>query len=255
MTPPRNLPNVITFSRLILALLLFVILSLVGHAQGASAGAAGVAGWVLARERLLLTGATVIFWLAAFSDFLDGYVARRWSLQTDFGRIVDPFADKVVVCGAFVLLTPIKGSFVAPWMVVVMLARELLVDGLRGFAESRGHAFPSRWAGKVKMAVQSLAILWVLMTLAAFRGVAWAEWTSFVLVILTVIATVYSGLSYVYDARRLFADDAPGADEPVVESEHRMKPAEVLTLVLLLVALVVLIGLGFAGKLGGGPIP
>ena len=133
------------------------------------------------------------------------------------------------------------------------MARELLVDGLRGFAESRGHAFPSRWAGKVKMAVQSLAILWVLMTLAAFRGVAWAEWTSFVLVILTVIATVYSGLSYVYDARRLFADE-PSNEEPVVESEHRMKPAEVLTLVLLMVALVILIGLGFAGKLGGGPI-
>jgi CDP-diacylglycerol--glycerol-3-phosphate 3-phosphatidyltransferase len=205
---PRNLPNWITFSRLVLAALLFVFLGLVGHAHSATGGDPGaVVTWVRDYESLLLTICTVIFFLAGVSDFLDGYVARRWDLQTDFGRIVDPFADKVIVCGAFVLLIPVKGSHVAPWMVVVILARELLVDGLRGFAESRGVAFPSLWAGKVKMTVQSLAIVWVLLTLAAFPTTAWANTLGSVLVVAAVISTIYSGGIYLYHARGVLGSD------------------------------------------------
>ena len=200
MTPPRNLPNVITFSRLVLALLLFVILSLVGHAQGAAVGAAGVAGWVVARERLLLTGATVIFWLAAFSDFLDGYVARRWSLQTDFGRIVDPFADKVIVCGTFVFLIPIEGSHVAPWVVVTVLARELLIDGLRGYAESKGVAFPAMWSGKLKMFAQSACLTWILAAVANWPQASWAATANQCMQYLVVGACVISGWHYVRHA-------------------------------------------------------
>ena len=204
-TPPRNLPNAITISRLVLALALFVILGLVTAAQQPhlSGDASPLVEWVGPRERLLLGICTVIFAFAAFSDMLDGYVARRWSLQTDFGRIVDPFADKVTICGSFVFLISLKGSPIAGWMVVVILARELLVDGLRGFAESHGVAFPSVWAGKVKMFCQSCCIGWILLTMAAFPSAAWAAWIGIALIVITIASTLYSGAIYVFLARKV----------------------------------------------------
>lgn len=204
-TPPRNLPNAITISRLVLALALFVILGLVTAAQQAAAGegASEFYASVLGQERLLLGICTVIFGFAAFSDMLDGYVARRWNLQTDFGRIVDPFADKVTICGTFVFLISLKGSPIAGWMVVVILARELLVDGLRGFAESRGVAFPSVWAGKVKMFFQSCCLGWILLTLAAMREQQWAHYLGLLFLTITIASTLYSGAIYVFLARKV----------------------------------------------------
>ncbi|MGE0713430.1 MAG: CDP-diacylglycerol--glycerol-3-phosphate 3-phosphatidyltransferase [Planctomycetota bacterium] len=226
--PPRNLPNLITMARLVLAVCLFGVLWLVGGAQATPPEAGGLWGWARDYERLLLGTGTVMFLVAAISDFLDGYVARRWNLQTDFGRIFDPFADKVIVCGSFVLLLPLRGSPVAPWMVVVILARELLVDGLRGFAESRGVAFPSQWAGKVKMTLQSWAIGWSLLTMAAFRGQPWAEGFALFCVVLALIVTVYSGASYVWGARALLSGEelarhvqAPAQDAPAEKEEVR----------------------------------
>ena len=112
MAPPRNLPNLITGARLVLAIVLFGLLIAVEAAQRSPQGWLGQAA--LGRERLLLNISLVIFVVAAISDTLDGQIARRWGLQTDFGRIVDPFADKVIVCGTFLLLTPLAGSQVAP---------------------------------------------------------------------------------------------------------------------------------------------
>ncbi len=209
MPPPRNLPNLITGGRLVLALLLFGILVAVEVA------ARGDGGPAAGRERLLLNVSLVIFVLAAISDALDGQIARRWGLQTDFGRIVDPFADKVIVCGTFVLLAPLKGSQVSSWMVVVILARELLVDGLRGFAESRGVAFPASVWGKTKMVTQSVTIGWIFLAMANLRGLTWAEWTTFVLIGLTIAITLGSGLDYVLKARRVLrADTIASLTEP-----------------------------------------
>jgi CDP-diacylglycerol--glycerol-3-phosphate 3-phosphatidyltransferase len=123
--------------------------------------------------------AFVLFIAAALSDILDGYLARRWGVVTDFGRVMDPFVDKVLVLGAFVYLAspkfaepewsrafglePAGGEIncatgVASWMVVVVLARELLVTSLRGVLEARGMAFAADWSGKVKMFAQSAGI-------------------------------------------------------------------------------------------------
>lgn len=219
--PPRNLPNAITISRLVLASALFVILGIVTAAQQ-SAGSPDATEFmksVLGQERLLFGISTVIFVFAAFSDMLDGYVARRWNLQTDFGRIVDPFADKVTICGSFVFLISLKGSPIAGWMVVVILARELLVDGLRGFAESRGVAFPSQWAGKVKMFIQSICIGWALMAMAIWPGQSWAIWTGVVLALGTIVSTIYSGGIYVFHARNVLGADqigTPSAEAPAL---------------------------------------
>jgi CDP-diacylglycerol---glycerol-3-phosphate 3-phosphatidyltransferase len=208
MAIPRNLPNWITGSRLVLAGVVFTLLWLIGTGQDAGANPGGLAAFARGHERLLFNVSLAIFTLAGISDVLDGYVARRWGLQTDFGRIVDPFADKVIVCGTFVLLIPLEGSQVAAWMVVLILARELLVDGLRGFAESRGIAFPASTSGKAKMFFQSISLLWVLYALGNQQGVAWAESVGLVLLWLAVIATLASGLTYLIRARTLLREHA-----------------------------------------------
>lgn len=212
----RNLPNLITGARLFLAVCLFVVLSMVHHGRG---GQSEFATLLSGHERLLFNVCLAIFSLAALSDVLDGHIARRWGLQTDFGRIVDPFADKVIVCGAFVELLGLPESQVVAWMVVVILARELLVDGLRGFAESKGIAFPASWAGKAKMLIQCACLIWIFFALANLRGVAWAPQVTAACVWTAVVATVASGVIYLHRARKvlsaeLLATHTQGGEAP-----------------------------------------
>src|SRR5919201_606789 len=113
-----NLPNGLTLARLVLAVGLF----------------ACIAGewW--------LTG-VVVFALAAVTDWLDGYLARKHGLASAFGRNFDPLVDKVLICGAFIFLLPVAGAGLAAWMVTVVVARELIITGLRSFFEGRGVSF------------------------------------------------------------------------------------------------------------------
>ncbi|HDY65243.1 MAG TPA: hypothetical protein ENH84_03285, partial [Phycisphaerae bacterium] len=163
----------------------------------------------------------VIFVLAGITDVLDGYLARRLAQQSAFGRIVDPFVDKILVVGAFVMLAApnfiisadsvlsdverslphwLTGgmiSAVQPWMVVVVLAREFVISAIRGYSESQGIKFPATSAGKLKMLLQSLAIGTVLFCVAWTPELIWAMWVKIILVWLSVIATVVSAFFYV----------------------------------------------------------
>ena len=206
-----NLPNQLTLGRIVLAGGFFVLVGL--YEQG-SAGA-----------QWLLNTAFVVYVVAGITDVLDGYLARKLNLTSAFGRIVDPFVDKVLVVGAFVMLTGsnyasaaqtnlpdgdlpawITGNMlsgVQAWMVVAMLAREFIVSAVRGYSESQGVKFPAIPVGKVKMFIQSVAICAVLFQLANFPTIAWAVYVKVSLVWLAVIVTVLSGLAYVGKARRL----------------------------------------------------
>ena len=115
-----NLPNLLTFSRLILAVVFFGLL---------------VADWW--KTSLLL------FIVAASTDWLDGYLARKRGETTTLGRILDPFVDKVIVLGAFIFLLPLSSADTGlyAWMVTVIVARELLVTGLRSYLEGESIAF------------------------------------------------------------------------------------------------------------------
>ncbi len=168
--------------------------------------------------------AVVFFILAAITDALDGYLARKWHVESIFGRIMDPFCDKVLVLGAFIYLAGPRfivrewveeGSFftmatgVYPWMVVIVLARELLVTGFRGEAESMGVSFGSSWFGKWKMILQSFSIPVVLLLTVNFKtgGLETlnvvARWVCYVVVYTTVIVTILSGLPYVTRLRQV----------------------------------------------------
>lgn len=154
----KVLPNAITSVRLLLAVATLALLELLGRTPLMERGALG--WWVCS-----------IFVIAALSDVLDGWLARRWNVVTAYGRVMDPFVDKVLILGTFIFLASpglatgdaelrIVGSGIAAWMVVVMVARELLVTSLRGFLEGLGTPFPADRFGKAKMLMQSVAGPW-----------------------------------------------------------------------------------------------
>jgi len=155
-----NIPNQITLIRFALAAVFFVLLSLFSAERFES-------------ERWILKACFCLFLVAAISDVLDGLLARLMKQVTSFGRILDPVVDKVMVCGAFVFFASphfwqdnVSISSVQPWMVIVILVRELLVSAIRSHSESVGQDFGASWVGKVKMFVQSLAVCVVLFQLA-----------------------------------------------------------------------------------------
>ena len=157
---------------------------------------------------------SVAFWLfvvTSLSDWLDGYLARSQNVVTAFGRIADPFVDKVLVLGSMIFLATMpwsRDSFPA-WVVVVILAREFLVTGIRGYIESVGKAFPADLFGKFKMVLQCLAIGCAL----GARAFHWPAGlynfivsSTDVLVWLTLVTTVGSGLSYVIKTQKILSD-------------------------------------------------
>lgn len=198
----RNTPNALTSARVVLAAGVVVILSAALHPPTLADGMTPDRGWLL-----LAAG---VFVIAALTDALDGYLARRWHVVSLFGRVVDPFADKLLVLGSFVCLAgatfadPRGGmaSGVDAWMAVLILARELLVTTLRGVYESRGVDFSATWSGKSKMILQSIVIPTVLVILAlspAEPGSP-ARWAIGSLVWVTVIVTAWSGVPYLMRA-------------------------------------------------------
>lgn len=156
------------------------------------------------------------FWLfiaVALSDILDGWLARRGNQITAFGRIADPFVDKVLVMGTMIFLAVLPWSrhFFPAWVVVVVLSREFLVTGIRGYVESLGQAFPADWFGKVKMLVQCWAV-GIALGLEAFefseRAREFWTWVGHGTVALTLVTSVGSGFSYVVKARKLLGEAA-----------------------------------------------
>lgn len=212
----RHVPNALTASRLALAGVFFVMLAYYQNQSPLNHHG----------DEVWLNIALIIYLIALATDFLDGYLARRWKVEGAFGRVVDPFVDKVLVLGSFIFfagknftetwnspggvpqsVTTITG--VVPWMVVVILARELLVTSLRGSMESSGEAFGAQLSGKLKMGFQSATILVILLfvnyrdrldhpalrSATIFRDFCiWA----------TLAITVVSGLMYVQKAVTLY---------------------------------------------------
>ncbi|MHC5007844.1 MAG: CDP-alcohol phosphatidyltransferase family protein [Planctomycetota bacterium] len=207
----RSLPNGLTMLRLVLAAAFFATLNAYRYPDE-NVVWAHIAVW--------------LFVLAAVTDAFDGYLARKWDATSTFGRIMDPFCDKVLVLGGFIYMAGPRflvpqwveeGSFftmatgIYPWMVAVMLARELLVTGFRGEAEAMGVSFGSNWWGKWKMILQSITIPTVIFFAITFKtgedrtlSIA-AKWFCYVLVYLTVIVTIGSGLPYVVRLRQIVA--------------------------------------------------
>ena len=150
ITPRRphvfSLPNQLTAARFVLAVVLFGLISL------------NAWSWCL-----------VVFVAAAITDWLDGYLARKQGLTSTLGRNLDPLVDKVLMCGAYIFLLP-KGEgegWLQPWMVTLVVARELVITSLRSYLESFGASFGADWLGKIKMVLQCATLLAIFLALDA----------------------------------------------------------------------------------------
>ena len=167
------------------------------------------------------TAALIIFCLAGFTDFLDGKIARDRNLITNFGRLMDPLADKILTCSAFIALVERgqrvgwMGVKVEAWMVVIIVARELAITGLRLLAASKNVVLSAEGFGKHKTISQISAII-ALLVLEAYQE--WGGWTDvalkpwvpkFALIALyvSVILTFSSGLLYLWRNRRVYLDE------------------------------------------------
>ncbi len=165
----------------------------------------------------MLDLAVVIFIVAAVTDAIDGHIARKRGLVTALGRVLDPFVDKVLVCGAFIIFAgpgfvDADGhnvTEVTAWMVVVIVGRELLVTGLRGFNDARGKAFGASLHGKLKMWMQSIAAPAVLLIVAheaSWPGAKWPSITKQALVWAMVVVTALSTIQYIIRSRDILEE-------------------------------------------------
>lgn len=183
-----NVPNAITLSRLVLAFIVFQLIYLDGW-------------WITA---------AALFVAAAATDFLDGYIARRTGQVTVLGRILDPFVDKIIVCGAFLFLVAHPESGVCAWTAFVVFAREMFVTSLRSFLEMHRVDFSASWLGKLKMVMQCIAVPVCLVTLSPVVretfGTGWPIVLRDICVYAMLTATILSGVVYATRAASLIRD-------------------------------------------------
>ncbi len=152
------------------------------------------------------TSALVVFLIAASTDWMDGYWARKYGQVTKLGRIFDPFVDKIIICGTFIALIAVPDAGVASWMATIVVGRELLVTSLRGMIEGSGGDFSASQLGKWKMVLQCAAVVAILLCLIAAPAAAWLSITAQVLLWGAIVLTVYSGYDYAVAASRVMRD-------------------------------------------------
>jgi CDP-diacylglycerol---glycerol-3-phosphate 3-phosphatidyltransferase len=220
----RHIPNLLTSLRFFMAIGFFIILGFYDVQSPPS--------WPI------LDIAFVVFLVAVLTDIVDGWLARKLGHLTTFGRIADPFVDKIIVCGALAYFigdqfvrSSVAGGLSStdaglaismphiikenltgwrPWMVAVIIARELLVTGMRSFSEAHRIPFAASLSGKIKMFIQCVAICWSIFYVE--HWIAGPDWTRVVrdgLIWTTTLVTAFSGLVYIkraYDLLRLPPD-------------------------------------------------
>lgn len=188
-----NWANRLTLSRLLLTILFVAALN---------------SSWQYGR-----TIALIVFLLAGISDFVDGEIARRYGIVTDFGKLMDPLVDKIMVAAAFISLVPLKA--VPAWAATTVVARDFLITGLRMMATAKGRVLPAEMLGKQKTSWQVVTVIFflTLLSLSELRYVnenslwwsrAWYQAGPW-LVGITVALTIFSALAYAWRHRELIS--------------------------------------------------
>jgi len=178
----KNLPNIICVIRIIL-IVPILILTLSSNS---------------ANNQIAL----ILFLVAAISDFLDGYIARKYNFVTNLGKLLDPIADKLLVLSIFIaFLTKNQLSIV---FILIVLARELTITGLRSMAAAEGVVIQASIFGKLKTITQmSLIILLYLNNIASQEILVY---TSNIFVVIVAILTIFSGVDYIYKSKEIFTN-------------------------------------------------
>ena len=207
-----NLPNRLTIARIVLTV--FFVMALLLPPQG----------WIRSHFSFGKTTALVIFIVASLTDWWDGWYARRRQMETSFGMLLDPLADKILTTAAFICFVEQPSyragvPLVQAWMVLAIVARDFLVTGLRLIAAQKGLVLQAGQMGKHKTASQMVTIILILLGLAAREdwncfGMKCARFdmgfsrATFVLMLITVGLTVVSGVAYLYRNRERILHDA-----------------------------------------------
>ena len=185
-----NLPNQLTGMRFLLSFVLFYLIS-----------------------QELWLASLLVFIFAAFTDWLDGHLARTQNMQSSLGRNLDPLVDKVLICGTFIFLIPIGTTegWLPPWMVTVVVARELLITGLRNFIEQKGVSFGADFLGKAKMILQCAALISIFINLMNLDWIntTFGFYARATLIYGMLAATLFSGLQYLIKAFQTILSDHP----------------------------------------------
>jgi CDP-diacylglycerol--glycerol-3-phosphate 3-phosphatidyltransferase len=191
----KQIPNILTFGRLILTVvfLLMILLSPRFYTEGQRSFPS------------FLDLALMVFVIAGLTDAIDGLIARRLNIASKFGRMLDPLADKVLICGAFVCFAIIgepklfdfnqTTMALIRWSVAgVIILREAYVTILRHIAEARGVNFSASFSGKIKMFLQSFAIAIIVIKASHIQTAGWANWPITITLAMMLVVTVISGL-------------------------------------------------------------
>ncbi len=187
----KLIPNILTFARFALTVVFLVMILYSPSTENKS---------------LFLDIAFIIFVVAGLTDIVDGHIARKLNVASKFGRMLDPLADKVLVCGAFICFAIIgepvlfglsrTALMVIQWSVVgILVAREAYVTTLRHIAEARGINFAATFSGKIKMFIQSFAIGTVIIKMAHVQTGTWGYWFTTITLAAMLTVTVISGLT------------------------------------------------------------
>lgn len=176
-----NLPNKLTVGRMI-AVPFFVALYMMGY----------------------YLAAFVIFIAASFTDMLDGKIARKYNLVSNFGKIMDPLADKILVYSAFALM--VEDGTIAGWMLIVILAREFAISGMRTVAASEGIVIAAGMSGKIKTVLQMIAVpLLLLLNVEGASVIPALDLLANGFLWASLIMTVYSGVEYIWQNKSVFS--------------------------------------------------
>jgi CDP-diacylglycerol---glycerol-3-phosphate 3-phosphatidyltransferase len=186
----RQIPNILTGGRLVLSVIFLVMVFIEPHLTGDTS--------------LYLDAALVIFVIAGLTDVIDGPIARKLNVASKFGRMVDPLADKILICGSFIVFAIIgqpklfglsgKQLAMIQWgFAAIIIAREAFVTILRHYSEAKGIKFPATLSGKLKMFVQAFAVGTVIVKMAHVQADLWGNWFTAVTYIITILITVISG--------------------------------------------------------------
>ena len=141
----------------------------------------------------------VFFAIASFTDYLDGHLARKNNQVTDFGKLMDPLADKILVVATLIVL--LEWGRMYGWVIIIIVAREFLVSGIRQLGAAKGQVIAASYFGKAKTVTQMITIIFLLVFAPGFNSVTGI--VGFVLIVLSTILTVASGLDYVIKNRKL----------------------------------------------------
>lgn len=187
-----NLPNKLTTARIFLTFIFILLLNQNGLFP--------------------IIAAAIVFTLASLTDLFDGYIAKKYNMVSDFGKLMDPIADKFLILAAFVVF--VRMQIVEDWMFILILGREILITGMRIFALTKRKVLEAERAGKHKTVSQMMAIFVILVFLIAREYLTkMSHWTTdmeaiwgsgiYFLMLATVTLTLISGVSYLWSNRRL----------------------------------------------------